>query len=223
MIKMHIDQSRHCLKKGGRRFVIKRVTKENSAEVLSKFHYLTGISKTFKSGFNYGLFEANCEDILGVIIFTGFPVPELAKGMFGLERNDQQGLFELSRLCIVPRLQNSEHNIASWFVSKSIKILRSETLVRAILSYADDAYHKGTVYAACNFNYYGLTAKKKDFYELVDGQFVKHSRGPVSGLDGEWRPRTRKHRFVMIYDLNLTMQWKKCVWGSKHDQVHQES
>ena len=37
---------------------------------------------------------------LAVCIFTGNPVPEIAKGVFGLEReNQQEGLFELSRLC----------------------------------------------------------------------------------------------------------------------------
>ena len=188
-------------------FSIQSIDKKAASEILLKYHYLKNISKGFKSGFNYGLFRG--QECVGVIIFTGFPVPELAKGLFGLDRNNQQGLFELSRLCLKPDVQNSEHNLASWFVSKSIKILKNQTHVRAILSYADADYHSGTVYKACNFSYYGLSAPKKDFWiKQDDGSFIKHSRGKVKGLEGEWRNRSRKHRFLITYDKNLKVHWE---------------
>ena len=147
---------------------------------------------------------------MGVCIFTGFPVPELVNGMFGLDRADQKGFFELSRLCIAPSVQTSEHNITSWFVSRAIKELKKDTKVRAILSYADSDFHQGTIYRACNFDYYGLTDQKSDFWiKQEDGTYIKHSRGKVKGVDGEWRPRSRKHRFVMIFDKRLNMRWSK--------------
>ena len=121
---------------------------------------------------------------LGVCIFTGFPVPELGVGAFGLSRDDQEGLFELSRLCIRPDIQKEEYNITSWFVSKCIRRFRNDANVRAILIYADSDRHSGTIYRACNFDYFGLTDKKKDFY-YADG--TKHSRGSVKGKEGEWR------------------------------------
>jgi hypothetical protein len=137
----------------------------------------------------------------------GFPVPELAVGIFGLERNDQNGLYELSRLCIHPDIQKSEHNIASWFVSRCIKLLKTIENVRSILSYADSSYHDGTVYKACNFKYYGLTKKRPDFYiKQADGSFVKHSRGKTKGIVGEWRPRSQKHIFVLVYDKKLKIK-----------------
>ena len=189
-------------------FEIKTVNKRQAAEILLKFHYLKDESKGFKSGFNYGLFKGN--ELVGVIIYTVFPVPELAKGCLGLERDDQEGLFELSRLCLTPKIQAEEHNLASWFVSRSIRMLRKETKVRAILSYADENHHKGTVYRACNFTYYGLTAEKKDFWiRQKDGNYKKHSRGSVRGIEGEWRARSRKHRFLLVYDKNLTCRWSK--------------
>ncbi|MBC8418767.1 MAG: hypothetical protein H8E10_09265 [Desulfobacterales bacterium] len=189
-------------------FEIKTVSKKQAAEILLKYHYLKDESNGFKSGFNYGLFMG--DEFVGVIIYTGFPVPELAKGCFGLGRNEQDGLLELSRLCLTPEVQAEEHNLASWFVSRSIRMLRKDTRVRAILSYADDNHHKGTVYRACNFGYYGLTAQKSDFWiKQDDGSLKKHSRGSVRGLDGEWRPRSRKHRFLLVYDKTLTCQWNK--------------
>jgi len=190
---------------------IKRIDKNEAARILIPYHYLSNISKGFKSGFNYGLFLDN--DVVGVAIFTGLPVPELVKGMLGLERNEQEGLFELSRLCLEPNIQNKEHNLASWFLSRCINQLRRETNVRLILSYADSDFHSGVVYAACNFKYYGLTAPKKDFYiENEDGSFTKHSRGKVRGVAGEWRARTRKHRFLLKYDSSLSVKWKEEKW-----------
>ena len=191
-------------------YTIDRVSKSDAAELLLRYHYLKDISKGFKSGYNYGLYKKNdfsplnIGGIQGVCIFTGLPVPEIAKGAFGLERNEQQGLFELSRLCIHPDTQQGEYNITSWFVSKAIKRLRKDTEVKAIISYADSDYHSGTIYRACNFRYCGLSEPKKDFY-FADG--TKHSRGSVKGCDGEWKDRSRKHRYVMVFDKSLNLLW----------------
>jgi len=193
-------------------YYIDKISKKQAEELLLKYHYLKDFSKTFKSGYNYGLYKKNdfsplnIGGVQGVCIFTGLPVPEIAKGAFGLERNEQNGLFELSRLCIHPDTQSREYNITSWFVAKSIKELRKETEVKAIISYADSDHHSGTIYRACNFEYCGLSEPKKDFY-FADG--TKHSRGSIKGRDGEWRDRSRKHRYVMVFDKSLDLQWEK--------------
>ena len=193
-------------------FYIDKVCKEDVKDLLYTHHYLKDESKDFKSGYNYGLFRRTDWECplriggcIGVCIFTGLPVPEIAVGAFGLERDQQEGLFELSRLCIDPKTQEEEYNITSWFVSKCIKKLRKDVNVRAILSYADSSRHSGTIYRACNFNYYGLTEPKKDFYYL-DG--TKHSRGSVKGLESEWRERSRKHRYLIVFDKRLNILWK---------------
>jgi hypothetical protein len=194
------------------------VTKKELEILLLTYHYLKNESKTFKSHYNYGLFKypswecpLNIGGCLGACIFTGLPVPEIAVGAFGLERDKQEGLYELSRLCIHPDIQEEEYNITSWFVSKCIKRFRRDATVRSILSYADANHHSGTIYRACNFKYYGLTESKKDFY-YSDG--TKHSRGSVKGKDGEWRERSRKHRFLMTFDKNLEVLWKEQKYGT---------
>ena len=193
-------------------FYIDKVYKEDVKDLLYTHHYLKDESKDFKSGFNYGLFKhtdwecpLRIGGCIGVCIFTGLPVPEIAVGAFGLERDQQEGLFELSRLCIDPKVQEEEYNITSWFVSRCIKRFRKDVNVRAILSYADSNIHSGTIYRACNFTYFGLTDPKKDFY-YADG--TKHSRGSVKGVEGEWRDRSRKHRFMIVYDKSLDVKWK---------------
>ena len=192
-------------------YYIDKVNKREAEKLLLEYHYLKDISKDFKSGHNYGLYKKNdfsplnIGGIQGVCIFTGLPVPEIAKGAFGLERHEQNGLYELSRLCIHPNTQQIEYNITSWFVSKAIKRFRKEAEVKAIISYADSDHHSGTIYRACNFKYCGLSDAKKDFY-FADG--TKHSRGSVKGRDGEWRDLSRKHRYVMVFDKNLNLLWK---------------
>ena len=198
-------------------YYIERVTKKELEPLFLTHHYLKDESKTFKSWYNYGLFKhtdwecpLNIGGCLGGIVFTSLPVPEIAKGAFGLERNQQEGLFELSRLCVDPEVQKEEYNITSWFVSRCIKKFRKETKVRAILSYADSNHHSGIIYRATNFKYYGLTDPKKDFY-YADG--TKHSRGPTKGIEGEWRERSRKHRYLMVFDKKLEVLWKEEKYG----------
>ena len=194
-------------------YFIDKVKKCEVKYLLNTFHYLKDESKDFKvSPYSYGLYRNSVTDILhvggclGVCIFTGLPVPEIAVGAFGLQRNEQKGLYELSRLCIHPDVQKEEYNITSWFVSSCIKRFRKDTDVRAVLSYADSSHHNGIIYRACNFKYYGLTNSKRDFY-YADG--TKHSRGSVRGIEGQWKQRSRKHRYLMIFDKNLNIRWEE--------------
>lgn len=197
-------------------FYIDKVSKDEIKDLLYTHHYLKDESKDFKSGYNYGLFKHSFTDVLrigrclGTCIFTNLPVPEIAVGAFGLKRDQQEGLFELSRLCIDPELQKEEYNITSWFVSRCIKKFKKDAAVSAILSYADSDHHNGIIYRACNFKYYGLTDPKKDFY-YADG--TKHSRGSTKGVEGEWKDRSRKHRYLMIFDKSLKCLWKEESYG----------
>jgi len=198
-------------------YFIDKVGKKEIKDILYTYHYLKDESKDFKSGYNYSLYRKSFTDVLniggsvGCCVFTGLAVPEIAVGAFGLERDQQDGIYELSRLCIHPDIQKEEYNITSWFVSRCIRRFRKETNVRAILSYADSSHHSGIIYRATNFKYYGLSEPKKDFY-YADG--TKHSRGPIKGLEGEWRERSRKHRYLMIFDKELKkrLTWKEEKW-----------
>ena len=130
------------------------------------------------------------------------------KGCFGLERDQQSGFFELGRLA----LDNNYYlkNLTSYFLSKAIKELRKDTNVKAILSYADSSFHTGYIYQATNFKYYGLTKAKKDFWILQDnGKYIKHQRGKVKDLTGEWRDRPQKHRYLLIFSKSVKCLWKE--------------
>ena len=186
--------------------LISKISKKDCAVLLQQYHYLAKESISFRSGFNYGLYKD--EEFIGVCIFHGVSAPETLKGCLGLYRNNQKGFYELGRLCVKAGI--SAKNLLSWFVSKSIRLLKKETFVRGILSYADSRYHKGYIYQACNFKYFGLSAVKKDFWFLQDdGSYKKHSRGKIKGFSGEWRPRPQKHRYFMLFDRSLKVLWKE--------------
>ena len=206
-------------------YFIDKVSKEEIKNLLYTYHYLKDESKNFKSGFNYALYRKSFTDVLRIgspiaaCVFTSFPVPELAVGAFGLQRNEQEGLYELSRLCVHPNVQKEEYNITSWFVSRCIKRFRKDTKVKAILSYADSNHHTGVIYRATNFRYFGLSSPKKDFY-YADG--TKHSRGSVKGAEGEWRVCSRKHRYLMVFDKDLKkrLTWKEEKWYNNQDDTN---
>ena len=191
-------------------------SKGEVTDLLNDFHYLSKISVTFKSGFNVALKHKGV--VVGACIFTGFPVPELATGCFGLDRKEQKGLWELSRFVLDPSHQLKEHNLSTWFMARAIKKIKKEQTVSAVLSYADDDHHSGIIYAASNFKYYGLASAKKDFWiKQEDGSYKKHSRGKTKGIAGEWRPRSRKHRFLLVFDKVLRCNWVEEKWQNKKE------
>ena len=138
-------------------YTIKRVERTICTEFLNKHHYLSQQGYSYRSGFNYGLYN-EADMLIGVAVFHTVSAWETVKGCFGLEDKEQAGFWELGRFAL-----DSEHhgrNMASWFLSRCIKQLRKDTQVRALISYADSEIHNGGLYAAVNFKYYGLTAPK---------------------------------------------------------------
>lgn len=187
------------------KYDIKKVSKAECEQILSKNHYLSKQGFSFRCGRNYGLFLE--DKLIGVAIFHTVSAWETVKGAFGLEDKEQTGFWELGRLAIDG--EYAVKNLNSWFVARCIRLLRAEENVRALISYADTAYHEGYIYQALNFAYYGLTAPKKDFWvKQKDGTYKKQSRGATKGVEGgEWRPRSRKHRYMMVFDPSLTVKW----------------
>jgi len=197
--------------------IVKKITKKEAESLLHPYHYLTQESRGFRTGYNYGAF---IDDLLqAVCIFHNPSVPELVKGCFGLTRTDQRGILELGRLVKHPSANG--RLILSQFVAMAMKEVRKELDVRAILSYADSRYHAGYIYQSLNFMYYGLTNLKSDWwFEQEDGTFIKHTRGKVKGSKGEWRPRSRKHRYLLVFDKTLKTKWLPQAYPKKDNKEY---
>ncbi|NCD07694.1 MAG: GNAT family N-acetyltransferase [Spirochaetia bacterium] len=179
--------------------MITEINKELAKQLISKYHYLG--SKGFRSSVIYGLYINN--NLIGCAVYHGVSAPETVVGAFGLKRNEQEGIWELGRLVLLPEYNGK--NYGSHLVGKSLKQLRNNYKARAVISYADSSLHNGGIYKACNFIYCGMTTKKKDFY--VNG--VKQERGKTKGIiGGKWLDRPKKHRFIIIYDKGLRRKLK---------------
>ena len=185
-------------------FTISKINKSEASAFLKKYHYLG--AKGFRTAFTYGLFEE--ENLLGVCVFHGVSAPETCVGAFGLQRNEQQGIWELGRLAMHTDLNGG--NYTSWFVSRAIKQLCKDTEVRAIISYADaSAGHLGSIYRALNAIYCGVTTLKFDYIDPITNKpkerFKPEEKGTAKNY--EKRARSQKHRYVWIFDKTLELKW----------------
>lgn len=218
---------------------INNINKQEAKTLLEKYHYLTDVSAGFRiSKFSYGAFDNG--NLVAVCIFTNFPAAELFKSIWGINdfrSVDQSGFFELSRLCVHPERQKGD-SFTSWFVAKSLRKLKMDHAkikkrVKAVLSYADDEYHSGIIYAACNFKYYGLTEPKFNIWipcnkdkggkflsaEKRQGRKETHWKQMTRGWtkhinDGGIKVmRGRKHRFLIVWDKKLpAVLWEEKKW-----------
>lgn len=189
------------------KYIIKKITRNTAKILLDEYHYLHK-DGNFRSGINFGLFEIKTKNLIGVCVFHTVSAKEIVKGCFKINSFKLDGFYELGRLCLNPN--KFEKNITSFFLSNSIKLLKKIKNISALLTYADSNFHNGYIYQACNFKYYGLTDLKKDFFiKQENGSFKKLQRGKCKHLNGEWRIKSQKHRYLIIYDKNLKTIWKE--------------
>jgi hypothetical protein len=137
-------------------------------------------------------------------------------GAFGIGRTEQKGIFELGRLAMCPTLNGG--NSTSWFVSRSIKLLRKESKVRAIISYADASVgHLGSIYRACNAYYCGMTSLKFDYIDPKTNKPKERFKPSEKGTAKNFikRKRPQKHRYVWVFDPSLHLKWRveSCNWN----------
>ena len=64
-----------------------------------------------------------------------------------------------------------------------------------------------------------MTSPKKDFFILQsDGTHKKLQRGKCKHLIGEWRVKSQKHRYLIIYDKSLKTIWNELPYP-KNKQI----
>jgi len=174
------------------------ITNKNTSDLyIKQFHYL-GEKGSIASIIHALVINGQIE---GIAEWKPPSAPETVVGAFGLQRNEQQDIYELGRFVLRENLPNR----ASMFLGRSIRKLKQEQKPRAIITYADERFHVGLIYQATNFHYFGLTAPKSDFY--INGKIQE--RGKTKGVKGEWKPRPRKHRYAIVFDKSLNICWVK--------------
>lgn len=147
----------------------------------------------------YGLFEHG--ELIGAIAFATPCSENVRASVFGAEYKDS--VIELHRLHIkdvTPR------NTESWFISKSLKLLKEDKpRIKAVISFSDSTQgHQGTIYRASGFYYIGHTGNTT-FYLDETGR-LRHPRQNGVNITKEmaeerhWTPvkRFAKNRYLYI-------------------------
>jgi len=173
------------------------ITYSAAYELVSRHHYL-GTTR-FIGQYCFGLIEG--WEVIGAVVYSPLSVPNSALSAFGLPRGSYPDLLEMSRMVLRPDLNGT--NAGSKLIGYSLRALKKKN-IRAVITYADSSRHYGAIYQACNFTYHGLTPQKNDFF-FSDGR--KLTRGKSKGFEGKWVPRSRKHRYLYIFDKNLKSIW----------------
>ena len=182
-------------------FCISEIGKMEAYVFVKAYHYL-GEARFFCER-AYGLFTKSGHNLIGVATFSQPQGNVALKGWFGLTNQDKF-VYELSRLCMLPSLNGT--NATSYLLGGSIKALKKEGKIKAIISLADSTRHIGSIYQVCNFKYYGLTDCKCDFFS-DDGRV--NPRGTTKQKHGVWISRSRKHRYAYILDDHLKVLYEE--------------
>ena len=140
--------------------VIKQAQAKQYRQLLSKYHYLPNAGKGGKA---YGAYLE--EELIAVCVFSNLPRHNIQ-----IESYDPVKTRELSRLCIHPRYQKK--NLASWFVSRCIKLLSD---VDCVVSYCDTSFnHNGATYKAIGFKQDSIV--RPDYWYTDQDGWVMHKK-----------------------------------------------
>ena len=184
------------------KWFIKETNLITARKLVWAYHYLGEVK--FIGNRVFGLFaEENDEGAMcvGVAVYGPLSVPNSAQSAFGLPRGNYPDLLELHRLVLMPEWNGK--NAGSYLIGRSLRMLK-KLGIKAVISYADTDHHLGSIYQACNFTYHGLTPQKSDFF-FADG--TKLNRGKSKGMNGKWVLRSRKHRYLYLFDKSLDVIW----------------
>jgi len=163
-------------------YEVSEISLEDAESLIKREHSLQGLSyhpnaSEYKF---YGLFYKS--RLVGATQYTSYDFGRFNKVMhdelFGCHTEDCKGFWSLCRLAVSPL---EEHNITSWFLSRTMKMVDAKVIVTAA-----EEDQEGTIYSATNFDYYGKMYERD--YSAMEKQM---------------------HVYLKIYDKNLHSKWKK--------------
>lgn len=175
------------------KYIVKSIDSYLCKDWLLNKHYAKRLCSI---SYSFGLFENNI--LIGILTIGKPASPQLCNGVCGIENS--MYVYELNRLCVN---DNLERNVLSFFVSKSLKLIKDNMI---LISYADTLQgHNGYIYQATNFIYTGKTKERLDFH--VPGGHSRHGN-KNSNLR---QIRTAKHRYIYFATSNkkLKKDWQE--------------
>ncbi|WP_171237558.1 hypothetical protein [Ruegeria sp. HKCCA5763] len=150
-------------------------SRDDTVPIVERHHYTASLPST---RYHFGLF--NNFTLVGVAAY-GKPATRQGRLICGPEYEDR--VLELKRVALI---HNKPHE-ASRLIGGSLRLLRREVGDAVVVSYADtNQGHRGTIYQASNWDYFGTGAIKTD----VTVKGLEHLH-PASIMD-EFRGQTNR-------------------------------
>ena len=179
-------------------FTVEEIPRKSVVKFIEKHHYSHNVNGV-QSLYHYGLFTEGNFGIPKMIGAMMYAYPSMPATAAKYNPINPEKCLELRRLvCIDDTPKNTE----SYFIGQTFKLLKRDTDMEVIVSFADQHHgHTGVIYKATNFDYLGETAKGRIL--MVDGKET-HSRS----LNQIKRPYGRElNRRYKAGDENIF--WKK--------------
>lgn len=124
-------------------YYVKKCARKDIKDFIEKWHYSHNINGCI-ANFCYSLHNPT-EDIVGALFYGKMAMANQWKRF----SDSPSEVIELRRLCCI---DNTPKNAESFFIGKTLKLLKKEWSGKFVISYSDKEYgHYGTIYKASNF------------------------------------------------------------------------
>ena len=125
-------------------YYVKKTTRKDITQFIESWHYSKSINGCI-SDFCYALYNPN-DEMVGAMFFGRMAMANQWRRF----SDSAADVIELRRLCCI---DNTPKNAESFFIGKSLRLLKTEWSGSIVVSYSDKEYsHVGTIYKASNFN-----------------------------------------------------------------------
>lgn len=209
----------------GTTLVIKEISYEVAKQMMIKNHYSHKWNTSFGK-YNFGIFKDN--RLLGGAVYGNLMNPKSAFKII-----DSGKVIELNRLWIDDELG---HNTETMFLSATFQLLRGNTDIDVIQSFADGRLGVGTIYKAASFGYYGydetLFFENTKTFETQHKVPVENTKRPrlflksnIEIARGEMRPfKVRTYRYLFPLRKKLKINMERLPYPQYHKgEIHIEN
>ena len=163
-----------------RSFKVRRVERRDISLFIEKWHYSGSINGCI-ADFCYGLYDG--EMLIGALFFGRMAMANQYRRF----ADSPEKVIELRRLCCI---DDTPKNTESYFIGRSLRLLRTDWRAGLVVSYADTEYgHQGTIYKASNFR--ELEPVKGARVILYEGKKY-HDKCIRTKYKGELKPFARR-------------------------------
>lgn len=183
---------------------VRSISRDDAVPFLQRWHYLTFVPKKSNNQW-YGIFSRN-GNLRGVICVAAHPT---GRGLIQKFWPTFPAIkvAELSRMAMVDDWPTNSETV---FLSRILKIVKSQGF-DAVISYADSSVgHEGTIYRASNWTYAGKTPPVRRLF--IDGVEIhprtcvgRYGSQAIPFLEQKFGERfahyrdTGKHRFIYFF------------------------